>query len=51
VDVHHNGDGLAQIAEPAVLGAVSGPVELGASIRVRLVVADLTTRTVRFAPA
>jgi hypothetical protein len=48
--VHHNGDGLVQIADPAVLGAVSGPVELGTSIKVRLVEADLPRRVVRFAP-
>ncbi len=51
VDVHHDGDGLVQIADPAVLAAVTGPVELGTSISVRLVVADVATRTVRFAPA
>jgi exoribonuclease R len=51
VDVHHDGGGLVQIAEPAVLAGVSGPVELGAAIKVKLVTADLATRTVRFAPA
>jgi exoribonuclease R len=51
VDVHHDGDGSVQIAEPAVLAPVSGPVELGASIKVRLVLADVDQRAVRFAPA
>ena len=50
VDVHHDGDGLVQIADPAVLGAVAGPVELGSSIKVTLVEADLARRLVRFAP-
>jgi exoribonuclease R len=51
VDVHHDGGGLVQIAEPAVLAKVSGPVELGAAVRVKLVEADLATRSVRFSPA
>jgi exoribonuclease R len=51
VDVHHNGDGLVQIADPAVLGSVSGPVGLGATMSVKLVEADLAKRTVRFARA
>jgi exoribonuclease R len=51
VDVHHDGGGLVQIAEPAVLAPVSGPVELGAAITVTLVQADLAARSVRFSPA
>jgi hypothetical protein len=51
VDVHHDGGGLVQIAEPAVLAPVSGPVELGASLQVKLVQADLGERAVRFSPA
>ncbi len=51
VDVHHDGGGSVQIAEPAVLAPVSGPVTLGAATKVKLVQADLATRTVRFAPA
>jgi exoribonuclease R len=51
VDVHHSGDGLVQLADPAVLAPISGPVELGSSIKVRLVEADLGKRSVRFAPA
>jgi exoribonuclease R len=51
VDVHHDGDGSVQIAEPAVLAPVSGPVELGASIKVRLIRADVGQRAVRFSPA
>jgi exoribonuclease R len=51
VDVHHDGGGAVQIAEPAVLAPVSGPVHLGAAIKVRLVVADLEQRAVRFSPA
>lgn len=51
VDVHHDGGGSVQIAEPAVLAPVSGPVTLGAAIKVRLVLADLEQRAVRFSPA
>jgi exoribonuclease R len=51
VDVHHDGGGSIQIAEPAVLAPVSGPVELGAAIKVKLVEADLASRTVRFSPS
>ena len=51
VDVHHDGGGSVQIAEPAVLAPVSGPVQLGAAIKVRLVLADLEQRAVRFSPA
>jgi hypothetical protein len=39
------------VLEPAVLGAVSGDVKLGAALRVRLVTADVRTRTVQFEPA
>jgi exoribonuclease R len=51
VDVHHDGGGSVQIAEPAVLAPVSGPVQLGAALKVRLVLADLEQRAVRFSPA
>lgn len=51
VDVHHDGSGSVQIADPAVLAPVSGPVELGAAIKVRLALADLGQRAVRFSPA
>src|SRR5262249_16444967 len=51
VDVHHDGDGSVQVADPAVLARVAGPVTLGAATRGRLVTADVATRTVRFAVA
>jgi exoribonuclease R len=51
VDLRESGGGRVQVIEPAVLGAVSGDVKLGAALRVRLVTADVRTRTVQFEPA
>jgi len=48
------GGAIVQVAEPAVLARCDGPkgqLPLGSSIRVRLVTADLATRTVRFTRA
>ncbi len=50
VDVRRGGGGSVQLVEPAVLGAVTGDVELGAALTVRLVEADVAARRVLFAP-
>lgn len=54
VDVDdRRGGGTVQIADPAVLArcdAPHGPLPLGRSIQVRLLTADVATRTVRFTP-
>ena len=39
---------MVQLVDLPVLAAVTGPVRLGAQIRVRLAEADPHTRTVRF---
>ena len=54
VDVdERRGGGSVQIAEPAVLArceATRGPLPLGEPLEVRLLEADISRRTVRFAP-
>ncbi len=51
VDVRDDGSGRVQVLDPPVLAKVTGPVELGAALRVRLVSADVRARSVEFAPA
>ncbi len=51
VDVRDGGGGTVQLAEPAVRGGFDGELPLGERVRVRLVEADVQTRSVRFAPA
>ena len=51
VDVNDKGGGTVQLAEPAVRGGFDGELPLGERVRVRLIEADVQTRSVRFAPA
>jgi exoribonuclease R len=52
VDVHeHDGGGTVQLTEPAVTGRCEGDLPLGEPVRVRLLVADIAKRLVRFALA
>jgi exoribonuclease R len=53
VDLNDRGDaGTVQLRDPAVRAKFTGAgLELGAAVRVRLVVADESERRVRFAPA
>jgi exoribonuclease R len=50
VDVK-DGGGVVQVLEPAVVGPVVGPVELGGTLRVRLAMADVEGHRVAFSPA
>ncbi len=43
--------GVVQLSEPPVLAPVRGDVQLGATLRVRLVAADVAQRRVEFTPA
>jgi exoribonuclease R len=43
--------GVVQLTEPPVLAPVKGDVQLGATLRVRLVTADVDQRRVEFTPA
>jgi exoribonuclease R len=45
------GGGVVQLTEPPVLAPVKGDVQLGATLRVRLVTADVDQRRVEFTPA
>jgi exoribonuclease R len=45
------GGGTVQLAEPAVRAGFDGELPLGERVRVRLVEADVSRRSVRFAPA
>ena len=47
----HDGGGTIQLTEPAVTAHCKGDLPLGERIRVRLVLADVATRQVRFEPA
>jgi len=51
IDVGKNGGGTVQLAEPAVRASCDGDLPLGESVRVRLLKADVATRSVRFALA
>jgi exoribonuclease R len=55
VDVGHPADsgphGVVQLTEPPVLAPVTGDVQLGATLHVRLVAADVDRRHVEFTPA
>jgi exoribonuclease R len=52
VDLRDNGaGGSVQLLEPPVLAPVSGAVQLGATLRVRLTTADVGQRRVEFTPA
>jgi exoribonuclease R len=48
VDQRNTSGVLVQLHEPAVLAAADGRAELGSTVRVRLVEADIATSTVRF---
>jgi exoribonuclease R len=48
VDLWRGGRGEVAIRSPVVVGPCDGATVLGASVRVRLEEADLTTRTIRF---
>jgi hypothetical protein len=41
-------DGTVQLLDPAVRGRCDGDPPVGRAVRVRLVTADVATRTVRF---
>jgi exoribonuclease R len=43
--------GVVQLTEPPVLAPVTGDVQLGATLRVRLAAADVDQRRVEFTPA
>jgi exoribonuclease R len=51
IDVNHKGGGTVQLAEPAVRANCEGDLPLGQAVRVRLLKADVETRSVRFALA
>lgn len=51
VEVRGNGGGIVQLREPAVRAACEGHMPLGERVRVRLVEADVSARSVRFALA
>ena len=51
VDVDQRGGGTVQLADPAVRAACDGALPLGEQVRVRLVEADIRSRSVRFALA
>jgi exoribonuclease R len=51
IDVNKRGGGTVQLAEPAVRATCDGDLPLGESVRVRLIKADVETRSVRFALA
>ncbi len=51
VDAREKGRSRVQVIEPPVLAPVTGDVELGAALRVRLVRADVLAREVEFVPA
>ncbi len=52
VDLKDNGDGgSVQLLEPPVLAPILGEVQLGATLRVRLTLADVDRRRVEFTPA
>jgi exoribonuclease R len=48
IDVNHKGGGTVQLAEPAVRASCEGNLPLGEAVRVRLLVADVESRSVRF---
>lgn len=48
VDVHERGGGTVQLRDPAVRAECDGQLPLGEHVRVRLVEADTTRRSVRF---
>jgi exoribonuclease R len=51
IDVNHRGGGTVQLAEPAVRANCDGDLPLGEAVRVRLLKADVESRSVRFALA
>jgi exoribonuclease R len=51
IDVNHKGGGTVQLAEPAVRAICEGNLPLGEAVRVRLLKADVESRSVRFALA
>jgi exoribonuclease R len=51
IDVNHKGGGTVQLAEPAVRANCEGNLPLGEAVRVRLLKADVESRSVRFALA
>ena len=51
VETGEKGGGTVQLGEPAVRAAFDGELPLGEPVRVRLMVADVERRSVRFAPA
>ena len=51
IDVSHKGGGTVQLREPAVRANCDGDLPLGESVRVRLLKADVDSRSVRFALA
>jgi len=48
IDVGKNGGGTVQLAEPAVRATCEGTLPLGEAVRVRLLHADVESRSVRF---
>jgi exoribonuclease R len=48
VDQRNTSGVVVQLQEPAVLATADGHAELGSTVRVRLVEADIATSTVRF---
>ena len=48
VELDHNGGGTVQLTEPAVTAHCKGKLPLGERVRVRLVLADVQARQVRF---
>ena len=48
IDVGKNGGGTVQLAEPAVRASCEGNLPLGEAVRVRLLQADVESRSVRF---
>jgi exoribonuclease R len=48
IDVRHRGGGTVQLREPAVRADCDGDLPLGESVRVRLLKADVESRSVRF---
>jgi exoribonuclease R len=51
IDVNNKGGGTVQLAEPAVRASCEGNLPLGEAVRVRLLLADVESRSVRFALA
>jgi exoribonuclease R len=51
IDVNPKGGGTVQLAEPAVRASCEGNLPLGEAVRVRLLKADVESRSVRFALA